>query len=72
METSYALNETDALPYGTYYWIIQAVDKAENKSGWTAARSIRADLLPLWAFIAIIAAVVAGIIVLVRSLLIKR
>jgi hypothetical protein len=70
--TNYTLAETQALPYGTYYWMVQAVDGAENKGGWTAARSFRAGLLPLWAFIAIIAAIAAGIVALVRSLLIKR
>jgi len=59
--TNYTLEKTEALPYGTYYWIVQAVDGAENESGWTAARSFRAGLLPLWAFIVIIVAIAAGI-----------
>ena len=58
--TNYTLEKTEALPYGTYYWIVQAVDGAENESGWTAARSFRAGLLPLWAFIVIIVAVAGG------------
>jgi len=70
--TDYTLEKKDALPYGTYYWIVQAVDGAENGSGWTAARSLRAGLLPLWAFIAIITATAVGIIALVRFLLIRR
>ena len=70
--TNYTLEETKALPYGTYYWIVQAVDGAENEGGWTAARSFRAGLLPLWGFIAIITATVVGIIALLRSLLIRR
>ena len=70
--TSYTLEKKDALPYGAYYWIVQAVDGAENKSGWTAARSFRAGLLPLGAFIAIITAIVVGIIALIRALLRKR
>jgi hypothetical protein len=70
--TSYTLEETEALPFGTYYWIVQAVDGAENENGWTAARSFRAGLLPLWGFIAIITATVAGIIALIRFLLIRR
>jgi hypothetical protein len=69
-ETSYTLERT--LSYGTYYWIVQAVDGAENESGWTAARSFRAGLLPLGGFIAIITAAAAGIIALVRFLLRKR
>jgi hypothetical protein len=59
--TNYTLDRTEALPYGTYYWIIQSVDGAENESGWTTARSLRVGALPLWAFILIIVAAVAGI-----------
>jgi hypothetical protein len=59
--TNYTLNATEALPYGTYYWIVQAVDGAENYGGWTTARSFRAGVLPLWAFIVAIVAIVAGI-----------
>jgi hypothetical protein len=69
-ETSYTLETT--LSYGTYYWIVQAVDGAENESDWTAARSFRAGLLPLGGFIAIITAAAVGIIVLVRFLLRRR
>jgi len=69
-ETSYTLERT--LSYGTYYWIVQAVDGAENESSWTAARSFRAGLLPLWGFIVIITAAAVGIIILVRFLLRRR
>ena len=70
--TNYTLEKTEALPYGTYYWIVQAVDGAENESGWTAARSFRAGLLPLWAFIVIIVAIVAGIGAAIYFFLIRR
>ncbi|MGB6872614.1 MAG: IPT/TIG domain-containing protein [Dehalococcoidia bacterium] len=70
--TSYTLKETEALPYGTYYWIVQAVDGAENESGWTAAHSFRAGLLPLWALIAIIVAIVVLLVALIRFLVIRR
>ena len=69
-ETSHIL--TEALPLGTYYWIVQAVDGAENESGWTAARSFRVGLLPLWAFILIIAVAVVLLILLIRALIVKR
>ena len=61
MGTNYTLEKTEALPFGTYYWTVQAVDGADNESGWTMAYSFRAGLLPLWAFIVIIVAIVAGI-----------
>jgi len=70
VETSYTL--TEALPYGTYYWIVQAVDRAENESDWTTARSFRVGLLPLWAFILIIAAAVVLLVALIRALVIRR
>jgi hypothetical protein len=70
--TNYTLNATEALSYGTYYWIVEAVDGAENESGWTAARSFRAGLLPLWALGAIIVAVVVLIGALIRALVRRR
>jgi len=70
--TNYTLNTTDALPDGTYYWIVQAVDGAGNERGWTAARSFRAGLLPMWGFIAIIVAIVVLIGALVYSFVIRR
>ena len=70
--TNYTLDATEALPYGTYYWIVQATDGAENKSGWTAARSFRAGLLALWAFILAIVVIVAVIAALVHFLVLRR
>jgi len=69
--TSYTLNET--LPNGAYYWTVEAVDGAENESGWTAARSFRVGLLPKWGFILAIAVVgVVLLIVLIRALVRRR
>jgi len=70
--TNYTLEETEALPYGTYYWIVQAVDGAENESDWTAASSFRAGVLPLWAFIVIIVAIVLAIGTLVYFFVIRK
>ena len=70
--TNYTLEKTDALTYGTYYWIVQAVDGAGNAGNWTAARSFRAGFLPLWAFIVIIVAVAGGIGALVYFFVIKK
>ena len=71
-ETSYTLEEADALPYGTYYWIVQAVDGAENESVWSAAYSLRVGLLPRGGLIAAIAVAVVLFIALIRALLIRR
>jgi len=70
--TNYTLEETEALSLGTYYWIVQAVDGADNESGWTTARSFRAGLLPLWAFIVIIVAIVVAIGTLVYFFIIRQ
>jgi hypothetical protein len=70
--TNYTLNATEALPYGTYYWIVKAIDGAENESGWTAAHSFRAGLLPLWAFILGIVVAVAVVGTLVYFFAIRR
>jgi len=59
--TNYTLEKAEALRYGTYYWIVRAVDGAENAGNWTAVYSFRAGLLPLWAFIVIIVAIVGAI-----------
>lgn len=70
--TNYTLNATDALPYGTYYWIVQAVDRAENAGDWTAAGSFRVGLLPLWASIVIIVAIIALIGTLLYFFVIRK
>jgi hypothetical protein len=70
--TNYTLNATEALPHGTYYWIVQAVDGAENAGNWSAAYSFHAGGLPLWAFIVIIVAIAALIGTLVYFFVIKR
>jgi hypothetical protein len=69
-ETSYTLDK--ALPYGAYYWSVQAVDGAQNEGGWTATGFFRVGLLPLWAFIVIIIAIVVMVIALIRALLRRR
>jgi hypothetical protein len=70
--TNHTLEKTEALPYGTYYWIMQAVDGAENESGWTAARSFHAGRLPLWGFILIIVGIVVVVGALVYFFIIRR
>ena len=71
-EASYTLPQGQALPYGTYYWRVKAVDGAQNDSGWTTAYSFQSGLLPTWAFIVIIVVIVMLIAALVYLLGIKR
>ena len=58
--SNYTLEKADALSHGTYYWIVQAVDGAENAGNWTAAQSFLAGRLPMWAFVVIIVFAVLG------------
>ena len=58
-ESEYTLTEAQALPRGHYYWRVKAVDGAGNDSGWTNVFLVKAGLMPLWAFILIIVAVIA-------------
>ena len=69
-ETSYALPE--ALPNGTYYWIVRAVDRAGNEGGWTAAGSFRVGLLPLWGLIVAVIAMVVLLAIGIRTLVVRR
>jgi len=71
-ETSYALTEAEALDYGTYYWRVKAIDGALNDSGWTTAYSFKSTLLPLWAFVAIVALAAVLIGVLIYTLIRRR
>jgi len=71
-EASYTLTKEEALAYGTYYWRVKAIDGAQNDSGWTTAYSFKSGLLPLWAFIAIVALIVVLIGALVFVFGIRR
>jgi hypothetical protein len=68
--TNYTLE--NGLSYGSYYWIVQAVDGAGNEGQWTAARSFRAGALPLWAFILAIVVFVALVGTLVYYFIIRK
>jgi hypothetical protein len=70
--TNYTLNDIEALPQGSYYWSVQAVDGAENESGWTEPRYFRVGAMPLWAFIVLMVAAAGGIGTLVYFRWIKQ
>jgi len=71
-EVTYTLAGAEALDYGSYYWRVKAIDGARNDSGWTTAYSFKSALLPLWAFIAIVALIVVLIGALVFVFGIRR
>ncbi|OGN96376.1 MAG: hypothetical protein A2Z77_09500 [Chloroflexi bacterium RBG_13_51_36] len=70
--TNYTLQREDALPSGTYYWVVRAVDRAGNAGNWSAVYSFRAGILPLWAFILIVVAGVAVIGTLIYFFIIRK
>jgi len=70
-QVGYTLTDAEALPHGTYYWRVKAVDGAQNASAWSAASFFKSGYVPFWAFIAI----VAGLVVLIGAvvfLLVRR
>ena len=70
-EMSYTLTDTEALPYGKYFWRVKAVDGALNDSGWSTSNDFKAGLLPTWALIVIIALAAVLIGALVYVLIIR-
>lgn len=68
---AYTLPKEYALSSGTYYWKLRAVDAAANEGYWTTVQSFHAGRLPLGAFIAIIALVVALVGALVYFFVIR-
>jgi hypothetical protein len=71
-ETSYTLPQGQALPYGTYYWRVKAIDSAQNDSGWTAPHSFQVGLMPLWTFIVIVVVIGMLVAALVYRFALKR
>jgi hypothetical protein len=58
-ESSYTLTEEEALPKGTYYWRVKAVDGYGNESPWSDSRRFAVSPIPIWVW------VVVGVVVLV-------
>jgi len=59
VELSYALTREEALPKGTYYWRVKAVDDYGNESSWSDSSSFTASPIPTWVW------VVIGLVVLI-------
>jgi len=57
--SSYTLPKEEALPKGTYYWWVKAVDNYGNESPWSSPSSFTVSPIPTWVW------VVVGIVVLV-------
>ncbi|MBI4284614.1 MAG: IPT/TIG domain-containing protein [Chloroflexi bacterium] len=58
----YTLTAAEALPLGTYYWRVKAIDGASNQSAWSQPWLVKSGLMPLWGLllIVVLAAVVVG------------
>ncbi|MFH1382129.1 MAG: IPT/TIG domain-containing protein [Chloroflexota bacterium] len=67
----YTLTTADALPQGTYYWRVRAIDGAGNQSNWSQTFLLRSGFVSLPVLIVIIVLVVA-IAAVVAYLLLKR
>ena len=51
---SYALLKQDALPRGTYYWRVRAVDGASNEAPWSESFVVKSGLMAPWVLIMLI------------------
>jgi hypothetical protein len=57
----YALYASEALPRGTYYWRVKAINNASAESSWSAPRTLKSGLLAPWMLALIIVVVVVAI-----------
>ena len=62
----------EALPYGTYYWQVRAIDNARNMGNWSDTYSFQAGLMTLAVFIIIIVVVVVAIGALIYFFIIRK
>jgi hypothetical protein len=51
----YALLEQDALPRGTYYWRVRAVDGASNQAPWSDPFEVNSGIIAPWMILALAA-----------------
>ncbi|MEW6141781.1 MAG: IPT/TIG domain-containing protein [Chloroflexota bacterium] len=63
---------TSPLPLGVYHWRVRAIDGADNTSDWTPVMSVRVGIMPLWAFIAIAAALICVMAIVIFTLMRRR
>jgi hypothetical protein len=73
----YTLYASEALPRGTYYWRVRAINNASTESAWSEPRTIKSGIMAPWMLGLIIvlglAAIGAGVYFgIVRTMLRKR
>ena len=59
--SSYTLYSSEALPRGTYYWRVKAVNNASVEGPWSAPRTLKAGIMDVWMLALIIVAVAVAI-----------
>jgi hypothetical protein len=70
-QTQYTLTEEEALPDGSYYWRLKAVDGAGNESGWTTGQLFKVGG-QLWVFGVILGAVIILALIIWRIIMLRR
>ena len=64
LETStYTLPKEEALPKGTYYWWVKAVDDYGNESLWSSPSSFTVSPIPTWVWVVVGLVVLVGLMV---------
>jgi hypothetical protein len=66
----YTLNKTEALPSGTYYWRVRAVDAASNQSDWSQPLQFQSGAISAALLVILIVVVVIIVIVLLMYFLV--
>ena len=61
--SSYTLPEEEALPKGTYYWWVKAVDNYGNESPWSDSSSFRVSPISIWVWVIVGVVVLVGLMV---------
>ena len=61
--SSYTLPKEEALPKGTYYWWVKAVDNYGNESPWSSPSSFTVSPIPTWVWVVVGVVVLVGLMV---------
>ena len=62
-ESSYTLQEEEALPKGTYYWRVKIIDDYGNESPWSDSIEFRVSPIPPWVWVVVGVVVLVGLMV---------
>ena len=61
--SGYTLLKEEALPKGTYYWWVKAVDNYGNESPWSDSSSFMVSPIPTWVWVVVGVVVLVGLMV---------